>query len=429
MAKKSTKLQAVSGLLSENNITSDSINLSDKLIYEIKGYAENIQDYRNPAYTRHLLSDIIMIAFFAVLGNANEWGEIETFGKSKERWLRKYLELPNGIPTDDTFRIVISNINTDVFFKMTVQLLISTIDEMMNLTNEEINEKDIIAIDGKESCGTGRKDTKDGNIKAMQMLNVYSNDYAMCIAEKMISEKSNEIPAARELLEMMDLKNSIITADALNCQKTTVDAITKGKGEYVLAVKANQKNLYNELSEYMNDPIIQEELRNTEGTYYKTVEKEHKGIAIREYYITENISWFKDKKEWKKLKSFGMVRKTLEKENGEIAIETRYYICSIQADAKEFSRAVRMHWGVENNLHWQLDFTFKDDKNTTMDKTGAKNLQQLKKISMAILKLVKESYKLSMKRIRYVLSLNYEEEIEKLFSMLDINMIKEALEQ
>ena len=100
-----------------------------------------------------------------------------------------------------------------------------------------------------------------------------------------------------------------------------------------------------------------------------------------------------------------------------------------QKDAKEFSRAVRMHWGVENNLHWQLDFTFKDDKNTTMDKTGAKNLQQLKKISMAILKLVKESYKLSMKRIRYVLSLNYEEEIEKLFSMLDINMIKEALEQ
>ena len=429
MAKKSTKLQAVSGLLSENNITSDSINLSDKLIYEIKGYAENVQDYRNPAYTRHLLSDIIMIAFFAVLGNANEWGEIETFGKSKERWLRKYLELPNGIPTDDTFRIVISNINTDRFFEMTVKLLISTIDEMMKLSDKEINEKDIIAIDGKESCGTGRKDTKDGNIKAMQMLNVYSNDYAMCIAEKMISEKSNEIPAARELLEMMDLKNSIITADALNCQKTTVDAITKGKGEYVLAVKANQKNLYNELSEYMNDPIIQEELRNTEGTYYKTVEKEHKGIATREYYITENISWFKDKKEWKKLKSFGMVRKNLEKENGEIAIETRYYICSIQADVKEFSRAVRMHWGVENNLHWQLDFTFKDDKNTTMDKTGAKNLQQLKKISMAILKLVKESYKLSMKRIRYVLSLNYEEEIEKIFSMLDINMIKEALEQ
>lgn len=139
----------------------------------------------------------------------------------------------------------------------------------------------------------------------------------------------------------------------------------------------------------MNDPIIQEELRNTEGSYYKTVEKE----------------------------------------NGEITIETRYYICSIQADSKEFSRAARMYWGVENNLHWQLDFTFKDDKNTTMDKTGAKNLQQLKKISMAILKLVKESYKLSMKRIRYVLSLNYEEEIEKLFSMIDINMIKEALEQ
>lgn len=130
-----------------------------------------------------------------------------------------------------------------------------------------------------------------------------------------------------------------------------------------------------------------------------------------------------------KIKKFQNGKKNSRKENGETTIEARYYICSIQADAKEFSRVVRMHWGVENNLQWQLDLTFKDDKSTTMDKTGAKNLQQLKKISMAILKLVKESYKLSMKRIRYVLSLNYEEEIEKLFSMLDINMIKEALEQ
>ena len=364
-----------------------------------------------------------------MLGNANEWGDIETFGKSKETWLRKYLELPNGIPTDDTFRIVISNINTDRFFEMTVKLLISTIDEMMKLSDKEINEKDIIAIDGKESCGTGRKDTKDGNIKAMQMLNVYSNDYAMCIAEKMISEKSNEIPAARELLEMMDLKNSIITADALNCQKTTVDAITKGKGEYVLAVKANQKNLYNELSEYMNDPIIQEELRNTEGTYYKTVEKEHKGIAIREYYITENISWFKDKKEWKKIKSFGMVRKTLEKENGEIAIETRYYICSIQADAKEFSRAVRMHWGVENNLHAPLDIVFKEDANRTLEKNGARNLGILKRICLAVLKFVQTYYNLSLNKIRFLLSIDFEKEIENVFKLLNTADIAKLLEK
>ncbi len=154
---------------------------------------------------------------------------------------------------------------------------------------------------------------------------------------------------------------------------------------------------------------------------------EHGGVVTREYYITEDTGWYSEKKEWKGLKSFGMVRKKIKKQD-ETEEENRYYICSIGENAEEFERASRGHWGVENNLHWQMDFAFRDDKNTSMAKTGVNNLQIMKKIVLAILGLVKESYKLSMKRIRYELLLDYENELERMLSMIDIENIKKVLQ-
>ena len=148
-----------------------------------------------------------------------------------------------------------------------------------------------------------------------------------------------------------------------------------------------------------------EELKGKEGCYKKTVEAEHGGVATREYYITEDTGWYSEKKKWKGLKSFGMVHKRLKKPDGSQEEEYRCYICSIGEDADEFERASRRHWGVENKLHWQMDFTFRDDKNTSMAKTGAKNLQTMKKIALSILALVKNSCKLSMKRLRTVTGL------------------------
>lgn len=159
------------------------------------------------------------------------------------------------------------------------------------------------------------------------------------------------------------------------------------------------------------------------------MEPEHGGAAVREYYITKDIDWYSEKGQWKGLKSFGMVQKRIEKKDGSREEETRYYICSIGEDMEDFERASRGHWGVENNLHWQMDFTFKDDKNKSMAKTGAKNLQVMKKMALSILNLVKSAYKLSLKRIRYELSLDYENEAEKMLSMLDVGSIKEALQQ
>ena len=212
----------------------------------------------------------------------------------------------------------------------------------------------------------------------------------------------------------------------MNCQKDTVLAIVSGKGDYVLALKGNQPLFYEEVVSYFDEGIL-EKLKKKKGCYKKTVEPEHGGSAVREYYITEDTGWYSEKEKWKKLKSFGMVHKILKKADGTKEEENRYYICSIGEDAEEFECAARGHWGVEVKLHWHLDFTFRDDKNTSMGKTSAKNLQIMKKIALAILGLVKESYKISMKRSRYELSLDYENEIEKILSMLDMESVQKAL--
>ena len=428
MAKKSTRLEALHKAFEENRISPDTVELNDSLIRDIKKYADAVPDYRHPSYVRHPLGDIIMIVFFAVLGNADEWGEIESFAKRKEKWLRKYLELPCGIPTDDTYRIVMGNINTEHFYQAAVQLLIRTIEGIVSLSGKEgeLHEKSIVSVDGKESRGSKRKSGESGEVKALQTLNVYSNDYGICLAQKFINEKTNEIPAAQEMLRLMDLRDTIVTADAMNCQKETVSAIVSGKGDYVLALKGNQQLFHEEVRAYFEEEVL-ERLRGKEGCYKKTVEPEHGGIAIREYYITKDTGWYSEREKWEKLRSFGMVHKVLKKADGTKEDECRYYICSIGEDADEFERAARGHWGVESRLHWHLDFTFRDDKNTSMGKTSAKNLQIMKKIALAILGLVKESYKISMKRIRYELSLDYENEIEKMLSMLSMESIKKAL--
>ncbi len=429
MRKKTSRLVEIQKIFSENNITEKTIENNDELINEIKNMAKTVQEYRHESYIKHLLVDVIMITFFAMLANANEWADIEVFAKEKEVWLRKYLELPNGVPTDDTIRLIISNIDSKHFYEITIQFLISVVNQMLNLAGikEEEFAPDIVAVDGKESRGSKREKTDKEGVKALQTLNVYSTSYQMCLAQKFIEEKSNEIPAAQEILKFMDLRGDVVTSDAMNCQVETVKAIVTGGGDYVLALKGNQKNLHMEVKEYFEESVIAE-LMMKEKCYKKTTEKEHGGIAVREYYISADINWFSDCKKWQKLNAFGMVKKTLKKKTGEIIIEYRYYICSIGEDVELFERASRGHWGVENNLHWHLDFVFKDDKNNTMAKTGAKNMQIMKKIVLAILGIVKNSYKLSMTKIRYKLSLNFEDGVEKMLSLLSVQSICKALQ-
>ena len=438
MPKRAKKLQELSDIL--DGYKSDEIEKIDlSILEELVEEVSKISDTRDSSYVRHSLGDIIMITLLAVMANANEWLEIELFAKKKEKWLRKFLRLENGIPTDDTIRIVVSSINVEYLYSIVVSFLMEKLNGIINTFGQtsESESQEILSCDGKVSKSSKRNNTETGGSKALNTLNVYSSNWGFCLEQEFIEEKTNEIPTTPEVLKRMDLRGSIVTWDALNTQKETVAAVVKGKGDYVGALKGNQGNLYDDVKLYfdketiseMSKSAIEEGNRLKNKRYKKTVEKEHSGIVTREYFIENKIEWLSGKKDWAGLKAIGLEHKTILKNNSsEPVYEDRFYICSFE-DIDNFARAVRDHWGVENGLHWHLDFTFKDDNNTTMRDNGAKGLQIFKKIALALLKVAQVAYpkRTSLKSIRYRLSLGFDSEIEKIFSMLSVNNLKEVL--
>jgi predicted transposase YbfD/YdcC len=192
-------------------------------------------------------------------------------------------------------------------------------------------------------------------------------------------EKSTEIPAVRDLLAITDIRGCIVTWDALNTQKETVGAVIAKRGDYAGALKGNPQSFYEDVVLYFDESALRE-LERSPHTYLKTVDKEQSGVATREYYLTQDIGWLNQKDEWAGLKSIGCVKRRLEKFNGEATVEVRYFIASI-TDIAYFAKAMRGHWEVENELHWHLDYTFGDDRNTTMRKNGAQNLQTMKRVA------------------------------------------------
>lgn len=423
--RKSSKIKELGEILSEYRNGYEILE-SPEMLEELKKRLITIPDRRHPSYIKHNLIDIVMIALFATLAEANEWLDMEIFAKKREKWLKGFLELPNGIPTDDTIRIVISSIDSQYFYSILIKFLTEKIDKIIKVykishSEKEEERREIISCDGKESKGSKRSKTDKEAVNGLHTLSAYSREYGMSIGQVYIKEKSNEITGMLDLLDMLYLEGAIITWDALNTQKKTVEKVIKKKGDYVGALKGNQHSIYEEVREYFED---EEELKKIkERSYEKTVDKAENGIVTREYYLTEEIEWVNSKEKWSGLKAVGMVKKTIKKKNGEETIEKRYYISSITS-IKNFSMAVRSHWGVENGLHWHLDYTFKDDQNTSMAKNGAKNLQVLKKITMGILKMAQGLYKLSLNKMRYTLALDFENEINKILSLLDVKNIQ-----
>ena len=240
----------------------------------------------------------------------------------------------------------------------------------------------------------------------------------MCIASQMIDDKTNEIPTIPKILDKINVKGNIITWDALNTQKNNIEKVIKLKGDYVVPIKQNQENFYNDLVLYFDEKRLEIiKAGGTKNTYLRCSEKSHSSIITYEYFQTEDINWYFDLKNWKGIKSFGVVKKSITK-NENTTTEFRYYISSLYNDISTFSSAIRQHWNVENKLHWHLDFTFKQDDNSTMDKNALLNLQILKKLALAFLNDVKRIYNKSLRIIRFRISLNYEKEILRFFNIL-----------
>ena len=426
MARKSGKIGDIQETLKDYSIGIKDITGNDIFIRCLSKEAAKVPDYRHPSYVKHKLQDILSICILGFLADCNEWEEIADFARQKEKWLKKYLELPNGVPSSDTIRVVAGNIDAAYFYQAVVQSLEELVNDVHTAVKGYGQEKEILSMDGKESRASKRVSGSKGEIKALHTLNLYSSGCGFCIGQEFIKEKTNEIPAGPVLLGKMDLKGKIVTWDALNTQKETVESVIRGKGDYVAALKGNHPLFYKEVQEYFSEETL-EILEKTTGNYKKTVEKGHGGIETREYYQTDETGWYEDKKKWKGLATFGMVKKKLEKPDGKTVEEKRYYISSLPVDVELFSKAARGHWGVENQLHWHLDFTFKDDYNTTAEKTCAKNMQMLKKIALAILRIVQTLYSQSLKRIRKTIARDCEKELENILSALSADAIKAAL--
>ena len=417
MSKRSKKLEEIKNMFKDVDINFDNIN--DNGIKEFINIIKLTKDNRYQPNTRHLMSDIIMITFFAIISKATEWKEIESFAKKEEKWLKQYLELPNGIPSHDTIQRVISILDSKTLYENCLKYFIEIVD---NYVPKEDNEVDIYSIDGKTTNSSSRNCLTTIKISPLNTMSVYSHNYGVSIIQDYIKEKNNEIPMGPKLLEQLDLKNCIITSDALNTQKETVKSIIKKNGNYVLALKANQKNFYNEIKEYFFDSILLKQVE--QENFFEETEKSHSKVINRKYYLTNDIKWINGYKNWKGLKSIGLEIKTIENlQTGEVTEERRHYIVSFENDIKMFKEAVRKHWGIENNLHAPLDIIFKEDKNKTLEKNGAKNLGILRRIALMILKLVQVFYNKSMKLIMYELSLDFENEIENIFKLLKPDLI------
>lgn len=418
MSKKSKKLEEIKNMVKNLDINYDEIDLS--VLQNFVTITKKLNDGRVQYKVKHNMSDIVIIALLGILANANTWNEIHCFAVSHEKWLKTFLDLPSGIPSHDTIQRVVAIINPATLYTSTIKYLINLINNLSQSTKE----KDIKSMDGKTINGSSRSELTTEKILPTNVMSIYSHDYGMSIIQDFIGEKTNEIPMGPELIKQLNLSDSIITADTLNTQKETAKAIVKAKGEYVLALKANQGTMYNEVSEYFHDNDLLKDLE-----YYSETEKSHSKFIKREYYMTNNIYWITTHKEWKNIKSIGYEKKTIEfLNNDKKIIEERFFIISFENNVKIFADAVRKYWGIENNLHAPLDIVFREDSNTTLEKNGAKNLSILKRIALNIIKLVQCFYNISLKLIRYKISMNTEEELEKIFKTINTAQIKSMLE-
>ena len=380
---------------------------------ELKEKSKMLKDERQKGKVVYKIWDIVVVVILAVLADCNEWEEIADYARDKKDFLKKFLKLTGGIPTAKTYERVISLIDSQELNKIFVDF-IKDIQFM-----DDIYFKDILSFDGKVDKGSSRK---KGYIveetKPLNVLNVYSDKLQMCIDQEMIEEKTNEITAIPDVIKRLDLTNVICTWDALNTQKDNVKAVISKGGDYCVALKANQGNFYKDVQDYFDEDRLLIIESGYEGAYQLTREKNHEAVITYEYYQTEKVNWYEEKNLWDGLKSIGLVKKTIEKSDGTKTEEKRYYISSLLLDIGIFSNTIRKHWNVENKLHWQMDFTFKSDDNTTMNKKALFNLQIIKKFCLTILNEVKKEKNKSLKRIRKDISRNVEKETIEIFKLL-----------
>jgi predicted transposase YbfD/YdcC len=338
-------------------------------------YFEEIKDPRQKWKIKHKLIEILVTGICAVISGCEYFEDIADFSRVKSEWFREKLglELEHGTASHDTYERVFGMIEPEEFEKCFAKWVRS----IRKKTKDEV-----VSIDGKTICGSGDENT------AVQMVSAWANANQLVLGQVRVDSKSNEITAVPELLEILYLKGCIVTLDAMGCQKEISAKITKRKADYVLALKKNHENMYDDVKFYFENEQIKKSV--------VTENKGHGRVERREYYLETNIDWLNDRGEWTNLNGIGMVKSTVT-EKDKVREETRYFITSLMS-VDLFSKSVRAHWGIENGLHWCLDVVFHEDDCQVRANNAAENFAVTRHIALNILKNYPVKMTLARKR-------------------------------
>ncbi|NTU41497.1 MAG: ISAs1 family transposase [Nitrospirales bacterium] len=350
-----------------------------------KPYFDKVPDPRKETENKlHALSDILSITLCAVLSGADDWEAVEEFGHGKEEWLRQFLPLENGIPSHDTFGRVFSLIDPekfeDAFVGWTKDAQIGT---------GGIGEH--IAVDGK----TVRRSHRGAAGKALHLVHAWASRAGVVIGQRKVESHANEITAIPDVLSLFDLKGVTVTIDAIGCQKDIAEQIVDGGGDYVLALKKNQKTLHEDVQLFLDDKA-----GGLPAGDWMTIEKDHGRIETRRLWVSEDLDWLQQKEDWPGLRSVILVEAVRETA-GKATTERRYYLSSLPPDPERLCRTIRAHWGIENCLHWVLDMAFNEDQSRARAGHSAENLAIIRRFAFNLLRQTKISKRgIKNKRLR-----------------------------
>jgi len=361
----------------------------------IPRFFTKLKDPRRAHRRLHHLQDVIVIALCAVIAGAQDWQEIETFGRKRHDWLRGFLALPNGIPSHDTFERVFNRLQPQAF-QACFRAWVRAVSAALGIKH--------VAIDGKTLRGSG-----SAQLGPLHLVSAWATAQRLSLGQVAVDAKSNEITAIPALLELLDLKGALVTIDAMGCQKDIAAKIVAGGGHYALTVKDNQPHLLEDIQACL-ERAIDQDFAGVEHDTYEQRERGHGRQEYRRYTVLHTTAGIRGHEDWAGLTTLGMCysERTVA---GETTSEARYFIGSKRASAKSYGKGLRNHWGIENSLHWQLDVTFQEDHNRVTRRHAAENLALLRRLTLSLLHAHPAKLSIAKKRFAAALDPSFLEEI------------------